>query len=357
MKAVNLYIEKASDDNCLMARLCADDGGILAEELFDYDINVSILARLEDSAGKNLVTNSKLIESFGSNLYNTVFRGAILAHYQSLRKSPIRLKLFFEKKELELLRIPWEFMFDGEVFLAANPKMTVTRALKKTPGNIQKNIKGKLKALAVIPSPLDLPEFYRPQAEREKIMMRKAMDRHFVSDKMELNFLERPTVRNIQQSLASEEYHILFLTAHGIYSQKERMCYLLLEDDLGNTKRVDSETIAALLSGQKSLRLVVLSGCHTGLAVGYRVLGELPLSLLFRDIPAVIVMQYSVTAQSTVMLAQQLFAGICEGLPIDLALTNTRTEILRAGHEGVVDFGSPVLYSNNPERLFYEAPI
>jgi CHAT domain-containing protein len=174
---------------------------------------------------------------------------------------------------------------------------------------------------------------------------------------MEIDFLERSTVGNIAQRLKNEEYHILHLTCHGIYSQKEHMCYLLFEDDLGNTERIDSETLAALLARHKSLRLVVLTGCHTVLAVGHRVLGELPLSLLVKDIPAVIVMQYSVTDRSAVAVARQLFAGICRGLPLDFALTNTRIALFRAGHEGCVDFGSPILYNNNPDCLLQSVPL
>jgi hypothetical protein len=82
------------------------------------------------------------------------------------------------------------------------------------------------------------------------------------------------------------------------------------------------------------------------------VLGELPVSLLSKGIPAVIVMQYSVTDQSAMMLSEQLFSGICQGMPLDHALANARGALLRSGNEGLVDFGSPILYSDHPDALF-----
>jgi CHAT domain-containing protein len=352
VKNVNLHIEKAPDNVSHIARLCAENGDILAATNFQYELDVSILARLEDNAGKNIRVNADLIRKFGSNLFNKVFSGAILARYQSFRRSRTRLKLIFEKHTPDLLRIPWEFMFDGKHFLSASPEMTMTRALKRTSSAIKEEVAGRLKTLAVVPAPVDLPELYRPRAEREHVIIREFLGCPEISDKVELNFLERSSLENLKQKLDDEEHHVLLFTTHGIYSQKGHMCYVLFEDEFGNSKRADSETMADLLAGHRSLRLVMLSCCHTVLAVGHRVLGELPVALLSKGVPAVIVMQYSVTDQSAVKLSGQLLRGICQGMSLDRALANARRTLLRAGHEGLVDFGSPILYSDHPEAFF-----
>jgi CHAT domain-containing protein len=355
IKNVNLHIEKAPDNVSHTARLCAENGDVLAATNFQYEPDVSILARLEDNAGKNIRVNADLIRKFGSNLFNNVFSGAILARYQSLRRSRTRLKLIFEKHTPDLLRIPWEFMFDGKHFLSASPKMTMTRVLKRTSSAIsaiKEEVARKLKTLAVVPAPVDLPEFYRPQAEKEHAIIREFMGCPEISDKMELDFLKRSTLENLKQKLDEEEHHVLLFTTHGIYSQTGHMCYVLFEDEFGNSKRADSETMADILAGHRSLRLVMLSCCRTVLAVGHRVLGELPVALLSKGVPAVIVMQYSVTDQSAVKLSGQLLRGICQGMSLDRALANARRTLLLAGHEGLVDFGSPILYSEHPEAFF-----
>lgn len=56
----------------------------------------------------------------------------------------------------------------------------------------------------VMPSPLDLPEFCRPQAERARTIIREFMDRPDISDKMELNFLERSTVQKLLSEVNRE---------------------------------------------------------------------------------------------------------------------------------------------------------
>ena len=107
--------------------------------------------------------------------------------------------------------------------------------------------------------------------------------------------------------------------------------------------------------GHQSLRLVVLSGCQTALSVGHRVMGCLPPPLLAKNIPAVIAMQYSVTDRSAMALARTFYTGIGEGFPLDLALTNARRALLAGRNEGMVDFGTPVLYGEpdclNPKYL------
>ncbi len=203
----------------------------------------------------------------------------------------------------------------------------------------------------MISSPLDLPGSHRLQTRKERMLIHQAVDSAHESDRLDMDFLEKASLRNIQEVFDKGEYHILHFTGHGIYSRQERTCYLLLEDDFGSAMRVDNDTVADLFSRHESLRLVVLSGCQTALSVGHRVMGALPATLLAKNIPAVIAMQYSVTDRSATDLAKTLFTGISEGLPLDLALTNARRALLASRNEGMVDFGTPVLYGE-PDCLY-----
>lgn len=354
MNNFNLHIEKTVKKNFYLATVRAENGKVMATNNFHNEIDVSLLTRLEDSVGMNLMGNAQTIRRFGNDLFNTVFKGPVLDYYQSKRDTNIRLKLCFNKKDLELLRIPWEFMFDGDNFLSANPKMAMTRVLKGVSRSKRKKVRGRLRMLAVISSPLDLPEFHRPNVEKERMIILQAIARSYASDKIQVDFLDKASLRNIQERLYKKKYHIFHFTGHGIYSQRERMCYVLLEDDFGNTKRVDNDTIAHLLSCHGSLRLVMLSGCQTAVAVGHRVLGDLPAPLLEKKIPTVITMQYSVTNQSIMDFAREFYTGICDRLPLDLALTNARTALLARGNQGLVDFGTPILYGEEPDCLWAE---
>ena len=341
----NLHIEKTSD-NSFVASVRDEKNIVLASNRFQYEVSASILTMLEDSMGANVKENVKQIRRFGKSLFSSVFQGPVLDFFQSEREDHIRLRLYFLKEQPELLRIPWEFMFDGRHFLAASPKMTVTRALEGLSCTKKRSVGRKLRMLGVISSPLDLPGSHRPHASKERMFIHQAVDSSYVADRIEIDFLDKASIRNIQEVLDKKEYHILHFTGHGIYSRQENTCYLLLEDEFGGAMRVGNDTVAELLSRHQPLRLVVLCGCQTALAAGHRVLGSLPLPLLANNIPAVIAMQYSVTDRSAMDLARTLYTGLGEGLPLDLALTNARRTLLSAKNEGTVDFGTPVLYGD-----------
>ena len=352
----NLHIKKTSAKDTFVATVKDDKRNVLASNKFQYHTDTYILSKLEDSVGRKIAQNSKLIREFGSELFKAVFASEVLGYYKSLSKKAkqIRLKLFFKKQEPELLRLPWEFMFDGTNFLSAYPRISISRVLEGIPSRDRGKIQGKIKILAVISSPLDLKDYQRLQIEREKVLILQAVDRAVAANRIEIDFEDESSLRNIQTRFDEESYHILHYTGHGEYSEKEHKAYLLLEDDSGNSRVVDNETIATLLSGYPSLRLVVLSGCQTAKTSGITAFSDLSTPLLRKGIPAVLSMQYSVSDESAMQLAKKLYTEISQGTPIDLALTKARKELLLNEGVGRVDFATPVLFSDNPDCLAAE---
>ena len=115
----------------------------------------------------------------------------------------------------------------------------------------------------------------------------------------------------------------------------------MLEDTMGANVKENAKQIRKF--GRSLFSSVFQGPVH-------RVLGELPALLLTKNIPAVIAMQHSVTDRSAINLARTFYPGIGKGLPLDRSLTNTRRALLSGKNEGMVDFGTPVLYGE-PDRL------
>jgi len=352
----NLHLAKGPDKDTLTATVNDYRGTALCSNTSHYRIDSYILSRLEASVGKDMPENARLIKEFGSGLFKAIFSNEILGHYKAFLKEnkTIRLKLFFRQDEPELMRIPYEFMFDGDHFLSAHPGITLSRALEGIPIIEKGNIKGKIKMLAVISSPIDLKDNERLQVEQEQMLILQAVDRAYAANAIEVEFLDEASLKAIQARLDEEEYHIFHYTGHGVFSESHDKGYLLLEDDSGRSRHVDNETIAELLSGYPSLRLVVLSGCQTAKTSGRRAQSDLSTPLLLKKIPAVISMQYSVSDQSAMELAKKLYIEISNGASIDLAVARARKELLLEQGAGMVDFATPVLFSDYPECLCRE---
>jgi len=80
---LNLHINTTPTKETLVASVKDDNGNILVENNFQYRVDPYILSRLEDSVGKDIPENSKLIRNFGSGLFNALFSGEILGYYES----------------------------------------------------------------------------------------------------------------------------------------------------------------------------------------------------------------------------------------------------------------------------------
>lgn len=348
----NLYIEKTSGKDSFSATVKDDSGHPVARNDFLYHRDRFILQRLEESVGQNIPGRSRLIKNFGTTLYDTVFTGEVKGCYESLpRNGLIRLRLFLKKEEPDLHSIPWEFIHDGRNFLAAYPGITLIRLIEGLSSVKKEKIEDKIKILVVISIPLDLRDQGRLQIERELEILLQAVDRAVASDKIDIDFEDEASLKNIQARLDEEHYHILHYTGHGVYRDDEDMGYLLLEDDSGRLLEVPNDTIAALLAGYPSLRLVVLSGCQTAKTSGRKSFSDLATPLLLKGIPSVIAMQYSILDDSAIHLANKFYTEIGSGTAIDMALTRARKELLVGKGGGQVDFATPVLFASDPDCL------
>jgi len=178
IETFNLHIEKSSKD-VFLACVKDENGNVLATNVFQYRIDPFILSRLEESVGRNIPENATSIKNFGRELFNKIFSGEILGFYKSFLKQrkPIRIRLFFKKEEPELLRIPWEFMYDGENYLSAYPETVLSRLLEAVPSPGRERIQGKIKILAVVSGPLDLKDHERLQIGKEQEIILQAVDR------------------------------------------------------------------------------------------------------------------------------------------------------------------------------------
>jgi len=343
---LDLHIKRAGGKNTYEAVLKDHAGNVLVTHTFTHRFDHYILSRLEDRRTLNFKEAAEQVRVFGRSLYDAVFGGEIAGYFISLRrqKQDVRLRLVFSPDDGDLLRVPWEFMYDGDTFPAASERVTLSRALEGVSTGELPPIAGRLRMLAVVSSPIDLKDHERLNSEQEQMLIMEAVDRANAANQIEIEFLDEASLKNIGDKLDEEEFHILHYTGHGEYSDKDDKGYLILEDDSGNSRRVDNEMVADLLAGHKSLRLVVLSGCQTAKTSGRRALSGMATPLLTRDIPAVVAMQYSVSDQSATALARKLYVEIGNGAAIDLALSRARRELLVERQLGEVEFATPVLY-------------
>ena len=293
------------------------------------------------------------IATYGRRLYQKVFTTEIARVWSEHKKASelavLCIRIAPEASELEA--IPWETLFDGEEFLAAGARSTISRLpLDVQRLNAPPAVPTPLRLLVLISSPLDLPEESRLQMEREQEILLEALNDPSGQGKLQADFEEEAKLEILESSLETP-YQILHFSGHGIASQVSGG--LLLEDARGNRRPTSvTEIMQSIQRGERSLRLVVLSGCQTTRTLEIDGLHDMARGLLRRGIPSVIAMQFSILDRSGLKFAEVFYSRIVAGRPLEMAIhAARRTLMLSDDYFLKADALAPVLLAANGDCL------
>src|SRR6185437_16636537 len=182
----------------------------------------------------------------------------------------------------------------GEEFIAAGTKTTISRLpLDVQPQSALPAVPLPLKMFALVSSPLDLPDVSRLQMEREQEILLEAINDPSGQGRLRAEFEDEAKLEVLESSLETP-YQILHFSGHGIPPAAGGG--LLLEDARGNSRPTSvADVIHSLERGERSLRLVVLSGCQTARTLDIAGLRDMARGLLRRGITSVVAMQFSIS--------------------------------------------------------------
>ncbi|MDQ3134510.1 MAG: CHAT domain-containing protein, partial [Acidobacteriota bacterium] len=282
-------------------------------------LNGSVLKQLDfdtrDPAGR-----VERLRDFGGQLYQQIFTPEVARvwseHKQNHEFVVLCIRIAVEAIELE--SVAWETLFDGEEFIAAGTKTTISRLpLDVAPQAALPAVPLPLKMLALVSSPLDLPDHSRLQMEREQEILLEAINDPAGQGRLRADFEDEAKLEILESSLETP-YQIFHYTGHGM--SPESGGGLLLEDARGNSRPTSvAEVLQSLQRGENSLRLVVLSGCQTARTTNSAGFRDMARGLLRRKIPAVIAMQFSISDAGGLKFAESFYTRIATGRTLELA--------------------------------------
>ena len=153
------------------------------------------------------------------------------------------------------------------------------------------------------------------------------------------------------KKLQPDTYHILHFIGHGGFDDASGEGALLFEDAAGRGRPVSGEQLATVLNNKTSLRLVFLNSCEGARASIQDPFSGVASSLIQREIPAVIAMQFEITDRAAIIFAGEFYAVLAEGQPVDSAVTHARLMVFADQND--VEWGTPVLFMRVADgRLF-----
>lgn len=249
----------------------------------------------------------------------------------------------------ELMRMPWELLYDRPRFLALSADTPVVRSLDRPTARRPRAVELPLRILGVVSAPSGYDNL---DADQERDRLEQATSRLSADGLVSLEWLPEATLKALADRVAEpDDIHVLHFIGHGAYSEATEAGNLVLEDARGRAHDVSGHDLGTMLQDEHSLRLVVLNSCEGARTSHVDPFSGVATSLVEFDIPAVVGMQFEITDEAAIAFADALYRALAHGLPIDAAMGPARRAILAAGRRA--EFGTPVLFLRGSDaRLF-----
>ena len=333
----------------------ASRGGTFRRPFTDTDLENFVLKVGRTRRGVRRIESPEwdLAKTFGSKLFGALIHGPVAELYREAyaqaRASKQGLRITLSLTDVpEVGAIPWEYLFDDPNFLSISTSTPVVRYLDLPHPRPPLSIELPIRILGLISAPTDYPAL-DTAAERAKLeaALKPLVDAGAVS----IEWLEEANLLALAKRLRPDTFQILHYIGHGGFDDASGQGALLLEDGDGHSRVVSGEQLATVLHDKTSLRLVFLNSCEGARNSVDDPFSGVATSLVERDIPAVIGMQFEITDRAAVLFASEFYAMLAEGQPVDAAITEARLAIF-ADHNDV-EWATPVLFLRVADgRLF-----
>jgi hypothetical protein len=295
----------------------------------------------------------QLAKSFGGQLFGAVMDGRVRDLYRATfaqaRAAGEGLRVTLSLTDVpELGAIPWEYLYDAPDFLSISTWTPVVRYLDLPRPRRPLEVLLPLRILGIVSAPSD-QQLLDTDVERAKLeaALQPLVDAGAVS----IDWLETANLLALARAVRSDTYHVIHYIGHGGFDDASGEGALQFEDEAGRSRPVSGDQLATILGGKVMLRLIVLNSCEGARTSVTDPFSGVAASLVQREIPAVIGMQFEITDRAAILFAAEFYSMLAEGQPVDAAVTEARLSIF-ADHNDV-EWATPVLFMRVADgRLF-----
>lgn len=286
---------------------------------------------------------------YGHQLYTDVFgKKEELKKYIRRAKhlqNGMQIVLRLHSTASELWNVPYEYMHDGEQFLAVDKENWIIRnpldsELAKDAANVRE-LPLPLRILVVLADPIGAAPL---NIDQEVHNILKALKSAQEKGLVVVDFVEEGSMHNIEIMMADHDYHILHYSGHG--GMAEDGSFLALEDGEGNFAPAFIDDLLPVIRKSQSLRMIIMNGCQTGKINETQAMSGIATGLL-QVVPAVVAMQFTIRDDSAQVFARAFYEAIGRGDTLEVAMHRARM-VMNKANPGRADWGVPTLYTHRP---------
>jgi hypothetical protein len=356
---LRLRIERGADGHQVIASSrVGEAAGSFVLPFNDLELENFVL-RVSRPRGRRRIDSGAITDArrFGSSLFAALFQQEIRdLYHQALANARgadrgLRVTLCLSGSP-ELMDIPWEYLYDAPSFLSVSAFTPVVRYLDLPRGYRPLQVEAPMRILGVVSSPADYDQL---DVERERSNLEGALSELIAAGAVVVEWLDRPSLSSLLRKLQSETFHVLHYVGHGGYDAQAEHGVLLFEDAKGNGRPTSGDELGTILHDFTSLRLAVLNACEGARTSRSDPFSGVAESLVQRDIPAVIAMQFEITDAAAVVFAEGFYRAIASGAPVDASLAAARLAIF-AESSDEIEWGTPVLFMRVRDGRIFDVP-
>jgi hypothetical protein len=250
----------------------------------------------------------------------------------------------------DLAGIPWEFLYRRPAFLAQSIWTPVVRYLDLESPPPALSVQPPLRLLGMVSQPTG-DGWAALDVELERAKLEESLAPLVEDGYVQLRWLPGATLRDLQREVAhGDDFHVFHFIGHGEFDDRSGQGSLILEGADGSPRYVDGETLGTVLCDRRSVRLAVLNACEGAKASPVDPLAGVAAGLVQHDVPAVVGMQFAISDPAAITFAAELYSGMAQGFPVDVAVTEGRRALAT---ETDLEWATPVLFMRVPDgRLF-----
>jgi hypothetical protein len=140
-----------------------------------------------------------------------------------------------------------------------------------------------------------------------------------------------------------KSYHVFHYIGHGQFEEKGNNGFIFLETDKKQPAPISGDVLGGLLY-DGNIQLVVLNTCQggrTSLTDPFVGVGQ---SLLKKQVPAVIAMQFKITDLAAICFSEAFYAALAQGNVLEVAVGKARQAIYAC--QLSFEWATPVLYTS-----------
>ena len=303
---------------------------------------------------RGVSSEERPVQQLGALLFDAVLagdsRGMFAASRHQADREGRQLRMVMQIRPPELARLPWEFLFDSredDYVCLGTPLIRYPQVLAPVR---PLQVTAPLRILGMIARPSD-QETLATASEQHRL--HDALGGLQRAGRIELDWVPGQTWRDLRSAMRHGTWHVLHFIGHGGFNAATQEGALALADDHGGTYQLGADSLAMLLRGHPSLRLVVLNACDTGRANALDTFSSVAAALIRRGVPAVLAMQHEITDQAALEFSRTFYEELADQPSVDRSVMQAR-QAVRLALPGSLEWGTPVLYMRSTDGVLFD---